>query len=163
MRFHIREEFALKYLQPLFNSLQPILLLSIVLSVAGLLYQLWSISLTGDTRSRILIFATRSSFESFLAEFLAGYVLFTFAHGIFYEDKETGDMIALPWDEGNVSAIIRHRFSPKFSCKVRSLDFVIFVIHASCFRLISCTRTLFTNPDFRLICHERPTRRQLST
>lgn len=85
MRISRREEFAIRFLTPLFNSLQPILTLAVILFVVGLLYQLWSISLSSGTKNGILIFT--SSFECFLITSLAGFVAFTIGHGTLFDES----------------------------------------------------------------------------
>lgn len=85
MRYSLREVFALRYLKPLFNSLQAILVLAIILFVVGLLYQLWSISLPVDKKFSILVFT--STFQSLLTACLLGYMVFTCVHGAIYDES----------------------------------------------------------------------------
>lgn len=55
MRQKLRQLFADKFLKPILDSLHLFLVLSIVLFVIGLLYQLWDLSLSTDRNSAILI------------------------------------------------------------------------------------------------------------
>ena len=46
-------------------------------------------------------------------------------------DSESGSMVEVPWDEGNVSAALRHRINSKISVKVRSCSAIASLFHSS--------------------------------
>ena len=60
-RLNFRDELANKVLKPILDSLHPILVLSIMFFITGLLFQLWMISLAVDNSSTLILASTLGS------------------------------------------------------------------------------------------------------
>ena len=85
MRQKQRKEFADKYLMPILDSLHPVLVVSIILFVAGLLYQLWNLSVFAARRLPLLIAASSIGSALVLAVLLI--ILFSFCHAVRHEES----------------------------------------------------------------------------
>ena len=92
IRLDLREKLANKLLGPVLDSLHPTLVLSIVLFIVGLLYQLWSLSLSPH-RSTILILT--SAFGSALVFCMTIISGSTHIHGIFREESPFTTSVSL--------------------------------------------------------------------
>lgn len=83
-RMDVRLTLAHKLLRPLLDSLHPILIVSIILFIAGLMFQLWSISFSAG-ESPVLILT--SALGSVLIIGLAVVAATSLAHGVYREES----------------------------------------------------------------------------